>query len=327
MKVLITGSQGFIGSYICSELLAHDYRVIGVDNFSKYGRVERGHDTHPNFTLLEQDVQHMDSFPPVDYIIAGAAMIGGIAYFHKYAYDLLATNERIMASTFDAAIQLFQEGHLKRIIVMSSSMVFENTTVYPTPESDLEYCRTPSSTYGFQKLACEYFCHGALQQYGLPFSIVRPFNCVGVGEEPSRATNEMILSHVLPDLIRKAIQVGPDNLLPILGDGSQLRHYTNGKDIGRAVRIILESEKAVNDDFNISCSKGHTVREVAHIVWEQLFGHTRVSFLHSMPFEHDVKIRSPDVSKAKERLGISCDIPLEVSVKEVIEWIRNRSQQ
>ena len=63
----------------------------------------------------------------VEYIISGAAMIGGITYFHKYAYDLLATNERIMASTFDLAIKLHQQGILKRIIALSSSMVFENT--------------------------------------------------------------------------------------------------------------------------------------------------------------------------------------------------------
>ena len=105
--VLVTGSQGFIGSYLCLELLNNGYQVIGVDNFSKYGKVSRPHDSHKNFIFHEMDVLDLkyetvpEEFLEVDYIIAVAAMIGGISYFHKYAYDLMATNERIMASTFD----------------------------------------------------------------------------------------------------------------------------------------------------------------------------------------------------------------------------------
>ena len=183
-KILITGSQGFIGSYLCAEFLRNGYEVVGVDDFSKYGPVTRPHDKHPNFTLLKMDVcdlnpkniQPHPSIKDVDYIIAGAAMIGGISYFHKYAYDLLAQNERIISTTFDLALRLFKENNLKRIIVLSSSMVFENTKVYPTAESEIETCAPPLSTYGFQKLAVEYFCKGAWEQYGLPYTIIRPFN-------------------------------------------------------------------------------------------------------------------------------------------------------
>ena len=159
MKVLVTGSQGFIGSYICNELLSNNYQVVGIDNFSKYGKVSRGHDLHPSFVLLEQDLCSLDPeivlnneiLNDVDYVIAGAAMIGGITYFHKYAYDLLANNERILANTFDLAINLFKNYNLKKILVLSSSMVFENTSTYPTPESEVTNCPPPSSTYGFQK--------------------------------------------------------------------------------------------------------------------------------------------------------------------------------
>ena len=109
-------------------------------------------------------------------------MIGGITYFHKYAYDLLAENERIAAATFDAAIKAFQEDHLKKILVLSSSMVFESTTLYPSTEDSLKTIPSPLSTYGFQKLATEYYAKGAFEQYNLPYTIVRPFNCIGVGE-------------------------------------------------------------------------------------------------------------------------------------------------
>ena len=214
-KILLTGSQGFIGSYICNELLNNGYKVIGVDNFQKYGKITRAHDNHPNFKLYDIDVlsdnflEVVDSEKP-NMIIAGAAMIGGISYFHKFAYDLLATNERILAQTFDAAISAHKKGYLERIIVLSSSMVFEETSIYPTPESAIKNTPPPASTYGFQKLASEYFAKGAWEQYGLPYSIVRPFNCVGVGEDDSITEHEvtsgnikLMMSHVLPDLVNK----------------------------------------------------------------------------------------------------------------------------
>ncbi len=58
--ILVTGSQGFIGSYLCADLLDKGYRVIGVDNFSKYGRVVRPHDNHENFVFFEMDVLDFD---------------------------------------------------------------------------------------------------------------------------------------------------------------------------------------------------------------------------------------------------------------------------
>ena len=196
-KILITGSQGFIGSYLCQEFLNKGYKVIGIDNFSKYGPVTRPQDSDPNFHLIEMDVIDFDpknipdEIKDIDHLIAGAAMIGGISYFHKYAYDLLATNERIMASTFDLALELYKNHRLKKITVLSSSMVFENTELYPTPESEVKTCAPPMSTYGFQKLAVEYFAKGALEQYDLPYTIIRPFNCVGVGEDDALSDHEI----------------------------------------------------------------------------------------------------------------------------------------
>ena len=195
-KILLTGSQGFIGSYICNELLNKGYKVIGVDNYQKYGKISRPHDNHPNFKLYIENVLSDEFLKIVEkeqpyQIIAGAAMIGGISYFHKFAYDLLATNERILAQTFDAAIEGHKKGYLERIIVLSSSMVFEETNIYPTPEIEIKRCPPPSSTYGFQKLSSEYFAKGAWEQYGLPYSIIRPFNCVGIGEEESISEHEI----------------------------------------------------------------------------------------------------------------------------------------
>jgi nucleoside-diphosphate-sugar epimerase len=329
-KVLVTGSQGFIGSYICNELLSHGYEVIGVDNYQKYGELARPHDSHPKFKLYNLNILHpdfqslVDSIGP-DFIVAGAAMIGGISYFHKYAYDLMATNERILASTFDAAIRNMNNG-LKRIIVLSSSMVFENTELYPTPESEVNIAPPPSSTYGFQKLASEYFAKGAWEQYKLPYTIVRPFNCVGVGEEKALGESEvtsgniqLMLSHVLPDLINKI--KSEQDPVHILGSGDQIRCYTNGRDIGKGIRYVIENENAVNEDFNISISTATSVLELAELVWNKLNPGKEFRYVSDDPFEYDVQKRIPDVSKAKELLGFEAEIGLSESIDEVIEYL------
>jgi nucleoside-diphosphate-sugar epimerase len=326
-SVIITGSQGFIGSYLCNEFLENGYDLAGIDNYQKYGKVARPHDSHPNFTLIEHDLSK--SFPDIeaDYIIAGAAMIGGIAYFNSYQYDLLATNERIVANTIDKAIYLHKQNILKRVVMMSSSMVYENTEVYPTPETEVVDCKPPSSTYGFSKLASEFMCKGAYEQYGLPYTIIRPFNCVGIGEEdalgdkPIYSGNvKMMMSHVLPDLIHKALSLNADDPLPILGDGSQVRHYTNGKDIARGIRLALESDNAVNNDFNISTDRKTSVTELAYIVWNKI--HKKNPVLQKCTaYNYDVQLRSPDVTKAQRLLNFSAHTPLEDSIDEVIEYM------
>lgn len=331
IKVLVTGSQGFIGSYLCQELLYNGYAVTGIDNYSKYGRVSRPHDSNPAFDLVELDLsiasigEHL-SFTDYDYIIAGAAMIGGIAYFHRYAYDLLAVNERILGNTFDFAIQSRKHGKLDRIVVMSSSMVFENTSVYPTPEDEIEKCPPPLSTYGFQKLACEYFAKGACQQHELPYTIVRPFNCVGTGEEDAIERGDLLegnrtcqLSHVLPDLVYK-LHKGQDPL-SILGDGSQVRCYTHGGDVARGIRLAMESPRALGQSFNISNPTPTTVLELAQKIWEKMRPGQEFRWKSEPAFLYDVQKRIPDTTKATELLGFNAKIPLEQSIDEVVEWV------
>ena len=123
-KILITGSAGFIGGYVVEEFLRNGWKVVGVDNYSKYGRVKKSYDSNPNYEFHEGDVKNVaflrELLGGCDHFIAGAAMIGGISYFHEFAYDLIAENERIVAASFDAAIDAFKAGSLSKITVMSS---------------------------------------------------------------------------------------------------------------------------------------------------------------------------------------------------------------
>jgi nucleoside-diphosphate-sugar epimerase len=330
-KVLVSGSAGFIGGYVCEELLGRGYQVVGIDNFSKYGKVVKSYDEHPNYTLIEGDARDVDLMTKLlsdcDHFIAGAALIGGISYFHTYAYDLLATNERIMAAECDAAIAAHRDGQLRKVTYLSSSMVFESTDHWPSVEGDERQVPPPLSSYGFQKLAVEYFAKAAWDQYQLPYTIVRPFNCVGIGEgralgdvEVDSGNVKLAMSHVVPDLVQKIIK-GQDPL-HILGTGDQVRHYTYGGDLARGIIECMAQDAAYNQDFNISTPESTTVTDLAALIWRKIKGpDVPLRLVHDPAFEHDVQKRVPSVQKATDVLGFSCDTTLDTMLDEVIPWI------
>jgi UDP-glucose 4-epimerase len=331
MKILVTGSAGFICGYLIQELLDAGYEVVGLDNFSKYGRAEKSYDSDPRYKFVEGDAKDValmkDLIADCDHFVASAAMIGGISYFHEFAYDLLAENERITAASFDAAIWAHRERKLRKITVLSSSMVFESTEEFPTPEGAERRCPPPRSTYGFQKMATEYFVQGAHSQYKLPYTIARPFNCVGIGEKRAICDTEIMsgnvrlaMSHVVPDLAQKILK-GQDPV-HILGAGNQVRHYTYGGDLAHGIRLCIEHPAAMNEDFNLSTPVRTNVLELAELIWRKIHGSSKPFRWVSDPaFEYDVQERSPVTEKASRLLGFHATTPLEKILDEVIPWI------
>jgi nucleoside-diphosphate-sugar epimerase len=330
VKILVTGSSGFICGYLVDELLQNGHTVVGIDNYSKYGRVEKSYDKQPNYHFVEGDCKNVDLLKELlsdcDTVLAAAAMIGGISYFHTQAYELLAENERILASTFDAAIWAFQHKKLNKINILSSSMVYENASVFPSKENDVRKCPPPSSTYGFQKLASEYYCQGAHEQYGLPFTIIRPFNCVGTGEKRALCDKEILsgnvklaMSHVVPDLVQKVIK--GQNPLHILGEGNQIRHYTYAGDLAKGIMACMVNPAAINEDFNISTSESTTVLQLAKAIWEKINGDMPFNYVSDEAFKYDVQKRVPSVQKAKAMLGFTAETKLDKILDEVIPWV------
>ncbi|MEQ1879112.1 MAG: NAD-dependent epimerase/dehydratase family protein, partial [Bdellovibrionia bacterium] len=210
--------------------------------------------------------------------------------------------------------------------VISSSMVYESATKFPTPEGHERECAPPLSTYGFQKLSCEYFAQGAHEQYGLPYTIVRPFNCVGIGEKRALCDVDIMsgnvklaMSHVVPDLVQKVLK--GQYPLRVLGDGNQVRHYTYGGDLAEGIRVAAESEKALNQDFNLSTAVSTSVTELAEKIWIHIHPEKPFKMESDKPFKYDVQKRVPDVSKAKKILGYEAKTDLDTILKEVIPWI------
>ena len=337
-NILWTGSHGFIAGYAVNRLLDKGHHVWGIDNFWKYGKISKTYDDHPHFHFLEWDakdsikLQEILVENDINILVSGAAIIGGITMFHELAYDLLRENELITAAAFDACLYAQKHStHFEKIVVVSSSMVFESTEHYPSKESDVRISNPPLSTYGFQKLAVEYWAQGAWEQYKLPYTIIRPFNAVGTGEKRARLETEcysgnikLAMSHVVPDLVQKILK--GQYPLRILGEGNQVRHYTYAGDLANGFYECIMNPKALNDDFNISTSNGHTVLELAEIIWNKINPEKEFNIETEKAYTYDVQKRVPDVTKAKEVLGLECNTSLEDALDEIIPWIKKQME-
>lgn len=338
-RIFVSGSHGFIMGYTIPILLEQGHEVYGIDNFWKYGELRRSFDGHPRFHFQNGDAKDINLLRKIVFenkiqiFVASAAIIGGISMFHKLAYFLLAENERITCAAFDTCVEAHKAGFLEKVVVISSSMVYECSDTFPSKEVHLKSCPPPQSTYGFQKLACEYFAKGAWEQHGVPYTIIRPFNAVGIGEQRAKTDSEVLsgnvklaMSHVVPDLVQKVLK--GQKPLHILGSGNQKRHYTYAGDLARGIATCLTHPSARNDDFNISTAVGHTVIELAEVIWKKIHGpDVPFEYTSDDPFEYDVQMRVPCVEKAQRVLGVECTTSLDVALDEVIPWIKEQVAQ
>ena len=127
------------------------------------------------------------------------------------------------------------------------------------------------------------------------------------------------MSHVVPDLVQKVIK-GQDPL-HILGDGSQVRHYTYGEDLAAGIVATLEHPQALNEDFNLSTAEETSVLELAEVIWRKINGDRPFNYVSDEPFEYDVQRRSPSTTKAKDLLGFEATTSLDEMLDIVIPWI------
>jgi UDP-glucose 4-epimerase len=314
-RVLVTGGAGMIGQAIVRQLVRDpDFEVRVSDQRDAPDWIREGAEVHTG-DLRDASVARA-ALEGATHVIHCAAIVGGIANFHRLPYTLTEVNNALYNSVIGAALR----EEVERFVYISSSMVFERAALFPTPEDHLPDCLAPRSAYGFSKLTGEVYCRAAHEQFGLPYTICRPFNAYGPGEV---ASDEPGIAHAVPDLIRKVL--AGQRPLQIFGSGEQTRTLTHVDDIAAGVIAALRSPAGLNEDFNISASAELTIAQIAKIVWESCGEDPEAFALEHLPsFAVDVQRRWPSVEKARLLLGWESQIVVTEGIAATVRWLRER---
>jgi UDP-glucose 4-epimerase len=314
-RVLVTGGAGTIGTAVVKRLLRDaDWEVRVSDQRTPPRWMRESCQVHTGD--LREVGEARAATDGCSHVIHLAAIVGGIANFHKLPHTLLEVNTGLYNGVFHAAL----EQRVERLVYVSSSMVFERATQYPTTEAHIVDTPIPRSAYGFSKLAGEVYCRALHDEHGLPYTICRPFNAYGPGEMPD---DEPGIAHAVPDLIRKVLS--GQRPLQIFGSGEQTRTLTHVTDIADGVVTAMGHPAGENEDFNISASDELTVAEIARLIWEACGEPPEEFELEHLPsFEVDVQRRWPSVEKARELLGWEAQIGVREGIAQTVEWLREQ---
>src|SRR3712207_3913248 len=293
-RALVTGGAGTIGQALAR-------RLVGDPEWEVRVADQR---TPPAWMRESCEVEIGDLRDPAvasravagtTHVVHLAAIVGGIANFHKLPHTLLEVNTGLYNSIFRAAL----DERVERLLYVSSSMVFERASEFPTTEAHIRDTGIPDSAYGFSKLAGEVYCRALADEHGLPWTICRPFNAYGPGEMPE---NEPGIAHLVPDLIKKVLD--GQRPLQIFGSGEQTRTLTHIDDIADGIVTAMAHPAGRNEDFNISASEELTVAEIARRIWEACGQPSDEFLLERLPsYQVDVHRRWPSVEKARELIG------------------------
>ena len=312
-RVLVTGGAGTIGAAVVRRLLRDpDYEVRVSDQRPAPDWMREGCEVHTgDLRVIEQA---RDATRGCTHVIHLAAIVGGIGNFHKLPHTLTEVNNAL----YNAVIRAALDHEVQRFVYVSSSMVFERATEFPTTEAHIRDTPIPQSAYGFSKLSGEVYARAAHDEHGLRYTICRPFNAYGPGEMPE---DEPGIAHAVPDLIRKVLS--GQKPLQIFGDGTQTRTLTHIDDIAEGVVTAMTSPAGLREDFNISAAEELTVAEIARIIWEEC-GEDPAGFeLEHLPsFPVDVVRRWPSVEKAKRLLGWEAQIDVRTGIRQTVDWLR-----
>ena len=314
-RVLVTGGAGTIGAAVVRRLIRDpEWEVRVSDRLEAPAWMRESCEIHTG-DLRDPD-EAADAAAGCTHVIHLAAIVGGIGNFHRYPHTLLEANTALYNAVFHAAL----EERVERLVHVSSSMVFERATEFPTTEAHIRDTGIPQSAYGFSKLAGEAYCRALHAEHGLPYTICRPFNAYGPGEMPE---DEPGLAHAVPDLIKKVLD--GQRPVQIFGSGRQTRTLTHVDDIAEGIVAAMSHPAGENEDFNVSAREELTVEQIARLVWEACGERPEDFLLERLPpFEVDVQRRWPSVEKARELLGFEARIAPREGIAQTVEWLRGQ---
>lgn len=305
MRALVTGCAGFIGSTLVDRLLGEGYEVIGIDRFSDYyarALKERNISSalgHPLFTLIEEDVLDMETFPSVDYVFHLAAQAGVRASwgesFEVYTRDNILATQRLLES--------YTSRNLRKFVYSSSSSVYGDTEL-PMREDRMVQ---PVSPYGVTKLAAEHLCSLYWKNYGVPTVSLRYFTVYGPRQRPDMGINKFVRAVLNGDAIT------------VYGDGTQTRDFTYIDDIVEA-NVLAAMSAVVGEVFNIGGGNRISVNDLIGAI-EAATG-KRAVVEHGAEQKGDVRDTWADTQKAERLLGWRAETGIVAGLERYVDWIR-----
>ena len=311
MKYLITGGAGFIGSHLAEKLLPRGDQVIVFDNLSTgstknfFGikekiRFEQG-------SILEKSV--IDKLvAESDYVVHLAAALGVLNIVNK-PLESLRTNLQGSEVVLEAC-----DKYRKPVLIASTSEIYGKNDKVPLSEEDDRIIGHPLKSrwsYSEAKAVDESLAYFYYLENKLPIRIIRFFNTVG----PRQVGH---YGMVVPRFVSAALKNEP---LSVYGSGDQIRCFCHADDAVRALLLVMDSDKAVGEVFNVGNNQQITIMDLAKKVIK-LTGSTssieKIAYEKAYPegFE-DMQRRVPDISKIKQVLGWSPEINLDQVIKDI----------
>ncbi|HEX4215173.1 MAG TPA: GDP-mannose 4,6-dehydratase [Candidatus Dormibacteraeota bacterium] len=307
-RVLVTGGAGFIGSHLV-ELLAIDNDVTVVDDLSAGSLDNIAH--IPSVLFIEGDIRERSSIEPA---VADAEVI-----FHMAVVCLRVSIPDPMAAhlvndlgTLNLLMAARAHG-VERFVYCSSSEVYGTAE---RPAMDEGHPLNPTTPYGAGKLAGEAYSLSFEKTYGLPVTVVRPFNSYGPREHAEGASGE-----VIPRFVGWALAGQP---LPVFGDGRQTRDFTWVGDTARGIKMAAEHDPLVGRVINIARGEEVEILRIAELIRELV---APVPIEHRDPRPGDVRRHCADVTLARKELGYEAPIGIEEGLRRYVEWVKAQPAQ
>jgi dTDP-glucose 4,6-dehydratase len=305
---VVTGGAGFLGSHLCDRLLAEGHRVLCVDNLIT-GR-ERNVEQlagEPRFRFLRHDVSKpLFVDEPVDNVLHFASPASPIDYLELPIQTLkvgsLGTHNTLGLAKAKGA----------RFLLASTSEVYGDPLVHPQPESYWGNVNPvgPRGVYDEAKRFAEAITMAYHRVHGLDIRIVRIFNTYG----PRMRLRD---GRVVPAFLQQALHGEP---LTVFGDGSQTRSFCYVDDLIEGIFRLLTSD--LRTPCNLGNPREMTIREFAEAILAVTGSSSPIA--HQPLPEDDPKVRQPDITLARTRLGWEPKVPLEEGLRRTVEDFRQR---
>lgn len=316
MRIMITGSEGSLMSRMV-KCISPDIDILGVDIKPKLKN------EYPFYRFVQADLTDKNQTDAIirtykpNIIIQAAAKIYGVGGFNKHCADILGDDITLHRNVLDSAVK----HGVDKVVFTSSSMVYERATKQsPVKEDDVYNYGIPLTDYGLSKLTNERLSEAYWKQYGLKYTIWRPFNIITPYEEASDSLGD---SHVFADFIQTLVAEKKDTL-PILGDGKQVRCFTWIDEVAKVIANNIGNCDTDNQVFNVGRNEPITMMDLAYLIRATAFDlkiidHYPFVFEHRPAYQNDVTYRVPDVSKVKDILKWQANVPVHSSIVRILK--------